>query len=105
MWESAAFLLFAGLATLFWQQSLRVRERALDEGVDACKRHGLQFLDQSVACISIRPARAGDGRLVLRRIYRFEFSEDGVNRRAGHIVMLGDEPESLTMEPYLLQER
>jgi hypothetical protein len=35
-------------------------------------------------------------------VYRFEFSDDGRNRRSGGIVMLGGEVESLTMEPFLL---
>jgi hypothetical protein len=40
---------------------------------------------------------------VLRRVYRFEFSDDGSLRRSGRIVMLSGEVESLTMEPFLLQ--
>jgi len=36
-------------------------------------------------------------------VYRFEFSDNGDNRRAGSIVMMGGEVESLTMEPYLLR--
>jgi hypothetical protein len=102
MWESAAFLALAGVVAWFWQASLEARERALDEGLRACRRHGLQFLDQSVECISIRPARGEDGRLVLRRIYRFEFSDDGVNRRSGHVLMLGDRDASVTLDPFLL---
>jgi len=51
----------------------------------------------------VRPVRDGHGHLVLRRVYRFEFSDDGSRRRAGSIVMLSGEVESLTMEPFLLQ--
>jgi hypothetical protein len=51
----------------------------------------------------VRPARNAAGRLVLKRLYRFEFSDDGSTRRAGLIVMLSGEVESLTMEPFLLQ--
>jgi hypothetical protein len=35
-------------------------------------------------------------------MYRFEFSDDGVRRRAGHLVLLGTELESLELEPFLL---
>ena len=106
MWEGlwqAAALLAIGVIVIVWNDSLRAREHALAEGKRACERHGLQFLDQSVECVSLWPARNGAGRLVLRRVYRFEFSDNGNNRRSGYIVMLGDEEQSLTMEPFLLK--
>jgi hypothetical protein len=37
---------------------------------------------------------------VFRRTYRFEFSETGNTRLEGHLVILGDKLESVTMEPY-----
>ena len=88
-WNVIALLALAALAWL-WYDSMRARER-------------LQFLDETVECTSVRPARNAAGRLQLRRVYRFEFSDDGRNRRSGSIVMLSAEVESLTMEPFLLQ--
>jgi hypothetical protein len=35
-------------------------------------------------------------------MYRFEFSDDGVRRRTGHLVLLGAELESLELEPFLM---
>ncbi|OGA72357.1 MAG: hypothetical protein A3G27_07560 [Betaproteobacteria bacterium RIFCSPLOWO2_12_FULL_66_14] len=102
MWESAVLVSFAALIWL-WFDSMRAREAAIEHGWRACERHGLLFLDQTVECVSIWPARNDAGRLVLRRVYRFEFSDSGNNRRSGSIVMLGSEHESLTMEPFLLQ--
>jgi hypothetical protein len=104
MWEPAVFLIVVGLAVWFWTESLKARERAVDEGTEACRRNRLQFLDETVECISLRPARNEHGQLALRRIYRFEFSDDGVNRRAGRIVMLGSERESVYLEPYLVAD-
>jgi hypothetical protein len=101
MWEAWALVALAILAWL-WFDSMRARERALAAGSRACERDGLQFLDETVECVSLRAARDEDGRLALRRVYRFEFSDDGRNRRSGGIVMLGGEVESLTMEPFLL---
>jgi hypothetical protein len=101
MWEAWALAALALLAWL-WFDSMRARERALAAGSRACERDGLQFLDETVECVSLRAARDEDGRLALRRVYRFEFSDDGRNRRSGGIVMLGGEVESLTMEPFLL---
>ena len=102
MWESLVLVTFAALVWL-WFDSMRAREHAVAQGWRACERHGLLFLDQTVECVSIWPARNDAGRLVLRRVYRFEFSDSGNNRRSGSIVMLGSEHESLTMEPFLLQ--
>ena len=101
-WSAVSLLVLAALAWL-WFDSMRARERAVAAGQDACARERLQFLDETVECTSVRPARSGAGRLVLRRVYRFEFSDDGIRRRGGSIVMLSGEVESLTMEPFLLQ--
>lgn len=101
-WSIVALVALAAIAWL-WYDSMRARERAVAAGQQACARDRLQFLDETVECISVRPVRNPAGRLVLRRVYRFEFSDDGSSRRAGSIVMLSGEVESLTMEPFLLQ--
>lgn len=102
MGEAAAILLIlAGL--VFWIDSLRARERALAAGRSACERYGLQLLDETVQFARLRLARDGEGRLRLRRTYRFEFSDTGDNRRHGAIVMLGGELQDLQLEPYRLQ--
>lgn len=102
MSELVAALAIAALGWL-WYDSMRARERAVDAGRRACERDDLQFLDETVQIVGLRPARNGDGRLVLRRTYRFEFSDDGVRRRGGTVVMLGAEIESLHLEPFLAQ--
>ena len=102
MWELWAIAGIALLAWL-WYDSMRARERAVAAGLRACERERLQLLDETVECVSLRPARDAEGRLALRRVYRFEFSDNGDNRRGGSIVMLGGEVESLTMGPFLLQ--
>lgn len=100
-WSVVSLLGLAAVAWL-WYDSMRARERAVAAGQSACARERLQFLDETVECTSVKPVRNA-GRLVLRRAYRFEFSDDGSRRRAGSIVMLSGEVESLTMEPFLLQ--
>lgn len=82
---------------------MRAREHAVAAGARACERDRLQFLDETVECVSLWPARDSHGRMALKRVYRFEFSDNGDNRRVGSIVMLGGEVESLIMEPFLLQ--
>jgi hypothetical protein len=102
MLELSALAVVAG-ATWFWVDSLRARERAVAAGRAACARHGLQFLDETVAFVKLRPARDDGGRLRLRRTYAFEFSDTGNNRRQGVIVTLGGEIAELQMEPYPIQ--
>lgn len=93
-----------GLAAAWlWVDSLRARERAVDAGRAACRRYGLQLLDETVAFARLRLARDAAGRLRLRRTYTFEFSDTGDNRRHGAIVMLGAQVEDLQLEPYRLQ--
>jgi hypothetical protein len=98
-------LALAGIAAAgwFWYDSMRARERAVRAGRGACEREGLQFLDDTVLCTRTRPTRDTEGRVTLRRVYTFEFSDDGRRRRAGSIVVVGARLESLEMEPFLAQ--
>lgn len=98
MWEAAVLVAFAA-GTVFWADSLRARERALAAGRRACERRGLQLLDETVAFATLRLARNRQGRLCLKRIYTFEYSGTGNDRRAGAIVLLGEEVLELRIEP------
>jgi hypothetical protein len=102
MWEAAAILLIVA-GTLLWVDSLRARERAIQAGRAACERYALQFLDETVSFARLRLARDEEGRLRIVRIYTFEFSETGNNRRNGAIVMLGQNPKDIHLEPYRVQ--
>lgn len=99
MWEAAAIvLLLAGI--VFWIDSLRARELALQAGRSACERYALQFLDDTVAFARLGLGRNEAGGLRIARTYTFEFSDTGNNRRAGAIRLLGAEVEDLHLEPY-----
>ncbi|HEY8067453.1 MAG TPA: DUF3301 domain-containing protein [Burkholderiales bacterium] len=102
MWETVALVLIvAGLA--FWIDSLRARERALAAGRTACERNGLQLLDETVAGAGLRLARNDAGELRIRRVFVFEFSDNGNNRRRGSITVLGADVQDLYIEPYPVQ--
>jgi hypothetical protein len=92
--------LFAILALLllgwFWLDSLRARELATGISRAACERLGLQHLDQTVALRKIGVRRTWEG-LRLRRVYRFDFSEEGVGRRSGYVVLVGIELEEVSL--------
>ena len=72
-----------------WVDSMRAREAALDAGRRACEAEGVQFLDWTVAVVKMRVNRAHDGRLRIRRVYEFEFSDTGNNRLKGSITLVG----------------
>ena len=86
--EVLALLAAAGAAGLLWT-SLQAREAANAAMRAACRAEGLLFLDDTVALQSMRPVRDGDGRMALRRIYGFEYSDTGDNRRRGSVTLLG----------------
>ena len=98
-----ATIALIGLLVLFWLDSLKARERAVQAGRSACERYTLQFLDDTVAFARLRVARDDGGQLRLARSYTFEFSDTGNNRRHGAIVMLGGELQDLQLEPYRVQ--
>jgi hypothetical protein len=97
-WSLLALLsALAGLAWL-WHASLRARERANLAAAETCQRSGLQLLDGTVAFRGLRPARSASGRLALRRTYVFDYSQDGVTRRQGFVILLGTALESIGLE-------
>ena len=82
-------LALVALGWVLWD-SLRVREIANQAMRSTCKAEGLLFLDDTVTLESLRPSRDDAGRLRLCRVYRFEYSDTGHNRRNGSVVMMGD---------------
>lgn len=86
-------------ALWFWLDTLKAREAGIRAARQACAEEGLQFLDESVVGRSLRPARDDAGQLRLRRVYSFEFSDTGDNRRSGSVTLLGGEVELLYLCP------
>jgi hypothetical protein len=98
------FLLFLAALVWYWFDSLRALEHARDAGKRACNDADVQFLDDTVARIALALVRDESGRRVLRRTYRFEFSETGNSRIEGRVILLGHRIESVTMDPYLMMD-
>ena len=89
-----AILEIGGLAGVLvlawlWLDCLKARDLAVQAVRRACELEGLQFLDESMSIDSLRPRRNEAGTLTLRRVYSFEYSDTGDNRRPGSVVMLG----------------
>ncbi len=81
----------------FWTDSMRAREAALDAGRRACTAEGVQLLDWTVMLHQTRLGRDDEGRLRVKRLYEFEFSDTGNNRIKGSITLLGQELLSLNL--------
>ncbi len=94
------FLAVIALGGALVFDGLRAREAAIRVAKDACHRQHLLFLDDTVRNTRTRLARDPLRRAFFRRAFVFEFSEDGLNRRSGCVVMLGAEAESVQLEPY-----
>lgn len=71
-----------------WLDGARAREMAVGLAQRACEERGVQLLDQAVALRRLGLRWRAQG-LRIRRVYRFEFSEEGVGRRTGYLVLLG----------------
>lgn len=87
--ESLLLLGLLGLGVWFWVDSLHARERAVTAAARACHSANAQLLDETVSLQSIKPARNSHGHLVWRRVYGFEYSLGGVERRSGRAVLRG----------------
>ncbi|CAG4884645.1 conserved protein of unknown function [Georgfuchsia toluolica] len=83
-----SLIVLGGLAWL-WFDSFKAREAGIKAARFACESENLQLLDDTVAIASLRPVRNDDGQIALRRVYKFEFSDTGNNRRNGSVVLLG----------------
>jgi hypothetical protein len=84
-----ALTLAVAAGWLVWD-SLKARETANAAMRDACRQAGFLFLDDTVALDSMRPMRDGEGRMRLRRVFRFEYSDTGHDRRKGSLTMMGE---------------
>jgi hypothetical protein len=97
--EILAVALLVGLAW-FWFDSLRARESAVSAARRACVADGVQLLDDTVALAALGMQRGDEGRPMLRRIYRFEFSDTGNNRLDGSVTLLGAGVQALYLAPH-----
>ncbi|MEQ8663157.1 MAG: DUF3301 domain-containing protein [Gammaproteobacteria bacterium] len=78
------WLAAAVLGVTAWWYAVKAREQVDAVASRVCAELGCQRLDEAVALTRIWLAR-GAGSLILRRVYRFEFSTTGAHRRRGEI--------------------
>lgn len=90
IFETVAIIVLGALAW-FWYDSFKAHEAGMIAARTACQSEDLQLLDETVSLGSLRFARNDDGQVTLRRVYDFEYSDTGDNRRKGSVVLLGYE--------------
>jgi hypothetical protein len=88
-WDIAILIILGGSAWL-WYSGFRAREAGIRAVRRACEAEGLQLLDDTIALSRLKLQRDEEGRLSLLRVYGFEYSDTGDNRRRGSVHLLGD---------------
>jgi len=86
--ELIGLLVLLSCGWLLWS-NLQAREAANGAMRSACRDEGLLFLDDTVGLASVRPVRDELGRMRMRWIYDFEYSDTGRNRRHGRVTVIG----------------
>ena len=104
-WTEAIVIALAVAAGFLVWDTLRARERANAEMRAACEVRGYLFLDDTVALRSVRPVRDDDGRVRLRRVYDFQYSDTGHRRLDGTIALVADSVTALEMDGVALPDR
>lgn len=92
-------MLVAAAAVAFWNAGRASTERARELGRDACRAANVQWLDEAVHVIALRPCRLPHGRLGWERTFRFDYSIDGRDRHSGRMVLRGDRLVSFAGPP------
>ena len=98
-------LLLAAATFMFWNGSLRARDRMLETCARVCRELKLQFLDETVALDSLKLARGASGWPEFVRVYSLEFSGTGNDRWQGRATLSGrrvlsvqfDHPQGVTI--------
>ena len=100
-----ATLLLVTAAFLFWNDSLKARERMVQACARLCRELKVQFLDETVSLTRLSFGRGPRGWPEFTRVYSFEFSGTGQDRWQGRAVLAGrrvlsvqlDHPEGVTI--------
>lgn len=75
---------------LLWLDGARARELATGVVDELCQRRGFQLLDGTVALARLGLARTDNG-VRIKRLFRFDYSVEGVGRQQAHILLHGSQ--------------
>ncbi|WP_113874957.1 DUF3301 domain-containing protein [Marinomonas aquiplantarum] len=91
-------LIFASMVYAWWR-NIAIREQATLAVKQHCESYHLQLLDQSVAGIKWWPCWH-QGNLMIKRVYKFEFSSSGIARYTGTITFIGKQQTKIWLSPH-----
>lgn len=98
MYDSGLLLLLivAGIIG-FWYDNARAKELATAQGSRICRQHRFQFLEETAVLTKTSLCRTGEG-LRLQREFAFEYTEEGMTRHRGSIILIGTRVHRFELE-------
>ncbi|RDE19856.1 DUF3301 domain-containing protein [Motiliproteus coralliicola] len=87
-----------------WWHGRGLKDAALRAVRKYCDSQDVQLLDESLVLSGIKPGRGDDGRLCLKRHYRFEFSSTGDERYPGTVEMVGRRIRRITLDTHRMPD-
>ena len=97
-WGLLLLVAAMGAFALLWHDTLGARDLANDAARETCESTGAALLDGTVSFHRLRFVRGEGGRPALERTYLFDYSNDGVTRRQGFVVVCGRRVESVGLQ-------
>lgn len=88
MTEGLILVLIFVAVTVLWLDSARAREQATRLAQARCREYGFQFLDGTASVVRFGLRWTTQG-VRVRRLFRFDYTETGVGRHTGHLVLVG----------------
>jgi len=98
--STLGLLLLVVILVWYWQTGMNCRDIAIAAARNTCAREGLQLLDGTVSLRNIRPFFGDNRQFGLLRTFGFEYSDDGLSRLSGCIVLRNKRVESIILEGY-----
>ena len=94
-------LIVAVLAVVLWHRNLACRELANRIASETCGEAQVQLLDGTVAFLRFGAGRDAHGRWAVVRNYVFDYTDNGINRHQGFVVLRGLHLEAVGLAPAL----
>ena len=90
-------LLLLLLALLVWQTIMKIHDLAVAAARNTCAQRNVQFLDGTAVISNTRLGFSIASGPCLRRTYTFDYSEDGIIRLTGCVIMCNAQVESVVL--------
>lgn len=103
--QQLVLLFFIFIITAYWIDSVQVKEIAKRAGAYACKKHDVQFLDNTVIKQKTAIKRHPTNLIQLQRTYTFEYSIDGTKRDSGIIITSGHHIHEIQIDLHTFDNR